>query len=246
MTLESLREELSSREKGRRSYLRGRLKTLRKQDLISLGEAGQLCVDQLGKEQLVDLLMEYLVPKQEGETTPQRVWRILGEFWQERTSLESIQSKMAEMCGDARSLCEILAWQLGLSTEQVIDRKRSRGDVLSDISVRFLSAYNHLDELQSDLQKAGLLDAAPSSVIEAAEILQSIKVPELHVNMLTCAVTALLHVAKSFRGGLHRKSGKSFCFHVSISSVGHYILVVMIVWIHAGIQFLTYLLCWWS
>ena len=101
VTLESLREELSSREKGRRSYLRGRLKTLRKQDLISLGEAGQLCVDELGKEQLVDLLMEYLVPEQEGETTPQRVWRILGEFWQERTSLE---------CHPSHLICNRAHW----------------------------------------------------------------------------------------------------------------------------------------
>ena len=200
MTLEALREELSLREKGRRSYLRGRLKALRKEVLISLGEAGQLCVDGLKKDQLVDIFMEYLVPDQKGETTPQRMWRILGELWQERTSLESIQSKMAEMCGDVRSLCEILAWQRGLSTERVEDRKRSRQDLLSDISACFFSAYNQLDELQSDLQKAGLLDTAPSSVIAATEILQSIKVPELHVNMLTCAMTALLHTAKAYRG----------------------------------------------
>ena len=199
MTLEVLREELGQREKGRRSYIRGRLKALRKEILISLGEAGQLCVDGLKKDQLVDMLVEYLVPDQMGETTPQRMWRVLGELWQARTSLESIQSKMAEMCGDVRSLCEILAWQRGLSTERVEERKRSREDVLSDISASFLSAYNHLDELQSDLQKAGLLDTAPSSVIAATEILQSIKMPELHVNMLTCAMTAILHMAKAYR-----------------------------------------------
>ena len=103
MTLESLREELSSREKGRRSYLRGRLKTLRKQDLISLGEAGQLCVDQLGKEQLVDLLMEYLVPKQEGETTPQRVWRILGSG---RKGLPwKVFKARWQKCAEMRVLC---------------------------------------------------------------------------------------------------------------------------------------------
>ena len=68
-------------------------------------------------------------------------------------TVESIQSKMAEMCGDVRSLCEILAWQRGLSTERVEERKRSREDVLSDISASFLSAYNQLDELQSGLQQ---------------------------------------------------------------------------------------------
>ena len=202
MTIEVLREELGQREQGRRSYIRGRLKSLRKGILASLGEAGQLCVDGLKKDQLVDMLVEYLVPDQKGETTPQRMWRILGELWQARTSLEGIQSKMAEMCGDVRSLCEILAWQRGLSTERVEERKRSREDVLSDISASFLSAYNQLDELQSGLQKAGLLDTAPCSVIEAGEILQSIKVPELHVNMLTSAVTSLLHRARSFRGGV--------------------------------------------
>ena len=204
VTIEVLREELGQREQGRRSYIRGRLKSLRKGILASLGEAGQLCVDGLKKDQLVDMLVEYLVPDQKGETTPtpQRMWRILGELWQARTSLEGIQSKMAEMCGDVRSLCEILAWQRGLSTERVEERKRSREDVLSDISASFLSAYNQLDELQSGLQKAGLLDTAPSSVIEAGEILQSIKVPELHVNMLTSAVTSLLHRARSFRGGV--------------------------------------------
>ena len=200
MTLEVLGEELSIREKGRRSYIRGRLKALRKEILISLGEAGHLCVDGLKKDQLVDMLVEYLMPDQMGETTPQRMWRVLGELWQARTSLESIQSKMAEMCGDVRSLCEILAWQRGLSTERVEERKRSREDVLSDISASFFSAYNHLDELQSDLQKAGLLETAPSSVIAATEILQSIKMPELHVNMLTCAMTAILHMAKAYRG----------------------------------------------
>ena len=200
VTLEVLAEELSLREKGRRSYIRGRLKALRKEILISLGEAGQLCVDGLKKDQLVDMLVEYLVPDQMGETTPQRMWRVLGELWQARTSLESIQSKMAEMCGDVHSLCEILAWQLGFSTERVEDRKRSRRDLVSDISANFFSTYNQLDELQSDLQKAGLLDTAPSSVIAATEILQSIKMPELHVNMLTCAMTAILHMAKAYRG----------------------------------------------
>ena len=63
---------------------------------MSLGEAVQLCVDGLKKDQLVDMLVEYLVPDQMGETTPQRMWRVLGELWQEGEGLQEQDEESAD------------------------------------------------------------------------------------------------------------------------------------------------------
>ena len=129
-TLEALVRELVGREKGHRSYIRGRLKGLRKEDLMSLGKAARLCIDEVLKDQLVDMLVDYLVPDQGGSSMAERAWRLLHGFWRERASLESVRSKVDDACGDRRDFLEMLAWQRELSVERVEDWHRSREEVI--------------------------------------------------------------------------------------------------------------------
>ena len=123
-TLEALVRELIGREKGHRSY------RLRKEDLMSLGKAARLCIDEILKDQLVDMLVDYLVPDQGGSSMAERAWRLLHGFWRERASLESVRSKVDDACGDRRDFLEMLAWQRELSVERVEDWHRSREKVI--------------------------------------------------------------------------------------------------------------------
>ena len=187
-------------DKGRRSRLRGRLKALSKDDLVSLAESGELSVEGLKKDSILERLLNLLVPDEGGDGIAEKGWRLLRLFWQEKASLMVVQSKIEESYGGVTAVCELLAWQLGLPREQVEDRKRGRAEILAQISSTFVGAYGQVEDLESDLRDAGLLENVPNSLNEAVEKLQVVKLPKFVENLSVATVTVVVHDATSKRG----------------------------------------------